>query len=90
MKALAGTPVKVAIGASRGQVGGGTLPRSEFESVTVQIIPPIPLDEFARRLRSHTPPVIGYVERGAFKLDLRTIFPAQDDTVVAAIKQAAT
>jgi len=86
--ALAGAPVKVSVGIGRGQVGGGTLPRSQFESVTVDIVPRMPLEEFARRLRSHTPPVIGYVERGVFKLDLRTIFPAQDDMVVVAIRQA--
>ncbi|MCX6897603.1 MAG: L-seryl-tRNA(Sec) selenium transferase [Verrucomicrobia bacterium] len=88
--ALVGTPVKASVGIGRGQVGGGTLPRSQFESVTVDIVPRMPLEEFARRLRSHTPPVIGYVERGVFKLDLRTIFPAQDDVVAKAIELAAT
>ncbi|MBI5820312.1 MAG: L-seryl-tRNA(Sec) selenium transferase [Verrucomicrobia bacterium] len=88
--ALAGAPLKASAGVGRGQVGGGTLPRSQFESVTVDIVPRVPLEEFARRLRCHTPPVIGYVERGVFKLDLRTVFPAQDDTVVKAIKHAAT
>ena len=88
--ALAGAPVKASVGIGRGQVGGGTLPRSQFESVTVDIVPRMPLEEFARRLRSHTPPVIGYVERGVFKLDLRTIFPAQDDVVAKAIELAAT
>jgi L-seryl-tRNA(Ser) seleniumtransferase len=88
--ALAGVPLRASVGVGRGQVGGGTLPQSQFESVTVDIAPRIPLEEFARRLRSHTPPVIGYVERGVFKLDLRTIFPAQDDTVVKAIRLAAT
>ncbi|MFA5192963.1 MAG: L-seryl-tRNA(Sec) selenium transferase [Verrucomicrobiia bacterium] len=88
--ALAGAPLKASAGVGRGQVGGGTLPRSQFESVTVDVVPQVPLEEFARRLRSHTPPVIGYVERAVFKLDLRTVFPAQDDTVVKAIRHAAT
>jgi L-seryl-tRNA(Ser) seleniumtransferase len=88
--ALAGAPLKASVGVGRGQVGGGTLPRSQFESVTVDIQPRIPLEEFARRLRAHTPPVIGYVERGLFKLDLRTVFPAQDDIVVKAVSLAAS
>jgi L-seryl-tRNA(Ser) seleniumtransferase len=88
--ALAGAPLKATVGVGRGQVGGGTLPRSQFESVTVDIQPRIPLEEFARRLRAHTPPVIGYVERGVLKLDLRTVFPAQDDVVVKAVRFAAT
>ena len=89
ISALTGAPLKASVGVGRGQVGGGTLPRSQFDSVTVDIVPRIPLEEFARRLRAHTPPVIGYVERGVFRLDLRTVFPAQDDTVVAALKKAA-
>ncbi len=86
--ALAGAPLKVSIGAGRGQVGGGTLPQSQFKSVTLDLQPRMPLEEFARRLRGHTPPVIGYAERGIFKLDLRTIFPSQDDTVVQALRLA--
>ncbi|MBI5686546.1 MAG: L-seryl-tRNA(Sec) selenium transferase [Verrucomicrobia bacterium] len=87
---LTGAPLKASVGTGRGQVGGGTLPRSQFESVTVDVVPRIPLEEFARRLRNHAPPVVGYVERGVFKLDLRTISPAQDDIVVKAIGLAAT
>jgi L-seryl-tRNA(Ser) seleniumtransferase len=90
VKALAGTPLKVSLAPARGQVGGGTLPRSTFESLAVQVVPPMPLEEFARRLRAHTPPVVGYIERGVFKLDLRTIFPAQDDIVVASLRDAAS
>jgi L-seryl-tRNA(Ser) seleniumtransferase len=90
VKALAGTALKVSLVPARGQVGGGTLPRSTFESLAVQIVPPMPLEEFARRLRAHAPPVVGYIERGAFKLDLRTIFPAQDDIVVASLRDAAS
>ena len=37
-----------------------------------------------------TPPLIGYVAGGYFKLDLRTIFPQQDDLVVAALTQCLT
>ena len=33
-------------------------------------------------------PVIGYVARGLFKLDLRTVFPRQDEDVVKAVRAA--
>ena len=89
MKALAGTSLKISVAATHGQVGGGTLPQSKLESVAVQFAPRIPLEEFARRLRAHKPPVIGYIERGLFKLDMRTMFPAQDDEVVRAVRMAA-
>jgi hypothetical protein len=34
--------------------------------------------------------VVGYVAGGRFRLDLRTIFPEQDDLVVAALKKCLT
>jgi hypothetical protein len=44
--------------------------------------------EFAARLRKSTPPLIGYIANDCFKLDLRTIFPQQDDLVIKAIRDA--
>ena len=81
--------LQVAVASSVAKVGGGTLPRSKMPSVTIKIVPGncSPL-EFASRLRSATPPVIGYVANDCFKLDVRTIFPEQDDLVVAAIRAA--
>jgi hypothetical protein len=37
-----------------------------------------------------TPPLIGYIANHAFKLDLRTILPEQDDAVVDAVRAACT
>ncbi|PYJ13473.1 MAG: L-seryl-tRNA(Sec) selenium transferase [Verrucomicrobia bacterium] len=81
--------LQVAVGSSVAKVGGGTLPKSKMPSVVIEIVPGncSPL-EFASRLRSATPPVIGYVANDCFKLDVRTIFPEQDDLVVAAIRAA--
>ncbi|PYJ44220.1 MAG: L-seryl-tRNA(Sec) selenium transferase [Verrucomicrobia bacterium] len=81
--------LQVAVGSSVAKVGGGTLPKSKMPSVVIKIVPGncSPL-EFASRLRSATPPVIGYVANDCFKLDVRTIFPEQDDLVVAAIRAA--
>ena len=42
---------------------------------------------FAVTLRASNPPIIGYIANERFKLDLRTIFPEQDDVVVDAISQ---
>ncbi len=81
--------LQVAVASSVAKVGGGTLPRSKMPSVAIEIVPGncSPL-EFASRLRSATPPVIGYVANDCFRLDVRTIFPEQDDLVVAAIRAA--
>jgi L-seryl-tRNA(Ser) seleniumtransferase len=82
-------PVQIAIGRGKGKAGGGTLPKSEMPSVTIDILPGnCSVAEFAARLRVSTPPVIGYITNELFKLDLRTIFPEQDGIVVDAIRTA--
>ena len=58
-----------------------------MSSFTIDIIPEnCSLADFARRLRTSNPPVIGYIADDQFKLDLRTIFPQQDDLVVEAVR----
>jgi L-seryl-tRNA(Ser) seleniumtransferase len=87
--ALAGLPAAIATGPGTAQIGGGTLPRSVIESVALDILPrDMSVDELAGQLRAGTPPVIGYIERGRFKLDLRTVFPQQDETLARAIRAA--
>ena len=62
-----------------------------MSSVTIDILPEsCSLTDFAARLRSSNPPVVGYIADDRFKLDLRTIFPQQDDLVVDAIRAACT
>ena len=46
------------------------------------------LAEFAASLRASNPPVIGYIADNRFKLDLRTIFPGQDESVINAARAA--
>lgn len=78
--------LRVQIGQGKAQIGGGTLPRSVIPSVTIDIQPEGPLADFAARLREASPPIIGYVSGGKFKLDLRTIFPWQDAEVVRVLR----
>jgi L-seryl-tRNA(Ser) seleniumtransferase len=85
--ALDGLPVKASVGVGQAQIGGGTLPRSAISSVTLDLVhSALKPQEFAASLRDHAVPVIGYVARGALKLDLRTIFPRQDAELIAAIR----
>jgi len=84
--ALNGLPIKAAVGVGRAQVGGGTLPRSVLESVTLELThSKLKPDEMATRLRGYSVPIVGYIGRGKFNLDLRTIFPRQDTEVIKAI-----
>lgn len=88
---LQGLPVKITIGSGTSKIGGGTLPKSIVPSITIDFLPEeLSLQDFARALRRSTPPVIGYIGDGRFKLDLRTIFSHQDDLVVDAIRTACT
>lgn len=88
---LQGLPLKVAVGRGKAKVGGGTLPRSLMSSITIDIFPEnVSVADFARALRASNPPVIGYVVDDRVKLDLRTIFPHQDDLVIDAIRSACT
>jgi len=60
-----------------------------MSSVTIEIVPSnCSVVAFAGRLRRSTPPLIGYIANDRFKLDLRTIFPQQDDLVIQAISAA--
>jgi L-seryl-tRNA(Ser) seleniumtransferase len=87
--ALEGLPLKAAIGKGRAQIGGGALPRSIMASTTLDVThAKLQPQELAARLRSHTPPIVGYIERGQFKLDLRTVFAHQDSEIVAALSAA--
>lgn len=86
---LEGVPARIAIGCGTVKVGGGTLPKSTMSSVTIDIVPKnCSLADFAARLRASNPPVIGYIANARCKLDLRTIFPQQDEFVVAALRAA--
>ena len=87
--ALASAPLTVTLGEGKSQIGGGTLPRSVIPSVTLDVQPHgLALADFAARLRAGTPPVIGYVSGGVFKLDLRTVFPRQDAELARALRSA--
>ena len=88
---LQGLPVKITIGTGAAKVGGGTLPQSTVPSITIDFLPEnSSLEDFVRTLGRSSPPVIGYIAGGRFKLDLRTIFSHQDDLVIDAIRTAST
>jgi L-seryl-tRNA(Ser) seleniumtransferase len=89
VEAIASAPLTARIGEGKAQIGGGTLPRSVVPSVTLDVQPQgLALAEFSARLRAGTPPVIGYVSAGVFKLDLRTVFPHQDEELARALRAA--
>ena len=69
---------------SFGQYVSGKLPNIRLDDLRDL------LAEFAATLRASNPPMVGYIADDRFKLDLRTIFPQQDDFVIGAIRAACT
>ena len=88
---LRALPLSARFVESKTEIGGGALPRSAIHSVALEISASgFSPDELATRLRRGAPALIGYVAKNRFKLDLRTIFPAQDELVVAALTPCLT
>ena len=82
-------PVCASVGKGKAQVGGGTLPRSIIPSVTIDVsLKNSTLNDIAARLRHSVPPVVGYIAGGKFKLDLRTVFPRQDEELARVLRAA--
>jgi L-seryl-tRNA(Ser) seleniumtransferase len=69
--------------------GGGTLPDQAMKTVVVELEGRNRSDtDLAQRLRTGTPAVMGRVRDGKVVLDLRTVFPHQEDALVAAVREA--
>lgn len=72
---------------ARSMVGGGSLPEEGLPTVALVIGGPA-AGGVARRLRLGDPPVIARVERDQLLLDPRTVDPADDSLVIAALRTA--
>jgi L-seryl-tRNA(Ser) seleniumtransferase len=72
-------------------IGGGAAPSAvvptRVMAVSAEGLSP---DELAARLRLSTPPIVARVEEGRVLLDLRTVFPEQDEAVIQALNKIAS
>jgi len=86
---LAGRGIEAEVLRAAAKVGGGALPLLELEGPACAVDPaPLGLDELARRLRHHEPPVIGRAREGWLLLDPRTLDDAQADVAADAVVRA--
>jgi L-seryl-tRNA(Ser) seleniumtransferase len=70
-------------------VGGGSLPDVSLPTAVIAIsLKKLSEGEFAARLRTGKPAVIGRTKEGEFVLDLRTVFERQEDELLVAIAKA--
>jgi L-seryl-tRNA(Ser) seleniumtransferase len=87
--------IEINIQESRSTIGGGSLPGETLPTITISVASVNPAGESkglipdlqAKLFREHTPPIIGRIENDIFVMDLRTVFPKQDDIVISAIKK---
>jgi L-seryl-tRNA(Ser) seleniumtransferase len=88
LRALEGiTSVKVSEDVA--YVGGGSLPDQAMRTCVVEVEPSGLSDaDFAHRLRTGDPAVMGRLRDGRLLFDLRTIFPAQESPLVLAVSRA--
>lgn len=64
---------------SSAAVGGGALPGQTLPSVAIEVMtPPGGADALARRLRAASRPVIGRIQEGSLRLDMRTVLPRDE------------
>jgi L-seryl-tRNA(Ser) seleniumtransferase len=69
---------------SAAYAGGGAIPQERIESLAIAVATPRP-DLLAASLRCGEPAIVGRVEEGRLLLDLRTIAPEEDKTVIGAL-----
>jgi L-seryl-tRNA(Ser) seleniumtransferase len=72
-------------------VGGGSTPGYALPTRLLAVAPRnLSAAELAARLRRHDPPAIVRVEAGRVLLDLRTVFPEQQDMLASALRASLT
>ncbi len=65
---------EIGLGESLSYAGGGSLPDEELQSLAIQFKgPQRKLEKLQSVLRGGDPPLIGYIQDGAFNIDLRTV-----------------
>ena len=79
--------MKVEIIDGESVIGGGAAPSAVLPTRLLAVTcEGLSADEISARLRAAEPPVIARVEEGRVLLDLRTVFPEQDEKVMAALQ----
>lgn len=71
-------------------IGGGAAPSAVLPTRLLAVsCKGLSADELAARLLANDPPIVSRVEEGRVLLDLRTVFPQQDEAVVHALQRIA-
>jgi len=68
------------------QVGGGALPEEVLPSWGIALPEIYPANVWEEKLRAATPPVMGKIVKERFVIDLRAVFPDEDEILASALK----
>ncbi len=77
--------LKLLAKASHSSIGGGSLPEESLPTRVLVFDSGILPYNLATAFRKQNPPIIGRIEEERFVLDLRTILPEQDESVIKSI-----
>ena len=91
IKNIASATLRAEAMESTSLLGGGSAPSATLPTTVVALTCySLSADEVAARLRAANPPVIARVEEGRVLLDLRTVFPEQDEVLGRILVRIAT
>ncbi len=79
--------ISVSLKDSKSTVGGGSLPGETLPTIALSLDSQTPPESLAEKFRSLDFPIIGRIEKNRFVLDIRTIFPEQDELVVQGVRK---
>jgi L-seryl-tRNA(Ser) seleniumtransferase len=68
------------------QAGGGALPEEMLPSWGIVLPEIYPANGWEEKLRAATPPIVGKIVKNRFIVDLRTVFPEEDEILVSVFK----
>jgi L-seryl-tRNA(Ser) seleniumtransferase len=81
-----GNPEGVSVEATGAYVGGGSLPEKTVPSVAVCLAESWKASTILRKLREREIPVIARLEAGRLLVDIKAVFPDEDDLIIAALR----
>ena len=85
------TKLQIEIADGESVVGGGAAPSALLPTRLLAVgCEGMSADELASRLRTNNPPIVARVEDGRILLDLRTVFPEQDEIIATALTRIAS
>jgi L-seryl-tRNA(Ser) seleniumtransferase len=89
IKELPTENTEISIANTLARPGGGTMPRSEFPSVAIKLVPKNQsVTKLAKNLRLSESALVGYTTDDALFIDLRTVFPETDCKVKETLETA--